>query len=108
MAGSGNPFIPDHEIPIFQEEFQGGGVHTGTAPSAEARLWQAEDGTIALFMVNYVDKETEFSYTIHPRKYGLDAGQLTRSRKYRQREIKSWVRQQEKPFPERRLWDQIK
>jgi hypothetical protein len=73
------PVYPENEIAVFEEEFKGGGSHTGTAPSAEARLWQAEDGTLAIFIANYVNRETEFSYTIHPEKYGLPAGsyQLT-------------------------------
>jgi hypothetical protein len=73
------PVYPDNKVEVFREEFKGGGLHTGAAPSAEARLWQAEDGTIAIFIANYVNKETEFSYTIHPERYGLPAGsyQLT-------------------------------
>lgn len=67
------PVYPDHDLPVFQEEFPGGGVHTGTAPCAEARLWKAEDGSIAIFIANYVNKEVSFSYTIDPGKYGLDA-----------------------------------
>jgi len=67
------PVYPDNEVPVFKEEFRGGGLHTGTAPSAEARLWQAEDGNIAIFLANYVNKEIPFAYTIDPGKYGLDA-----------------------------------
>jgi len=68
------PVYPENEIAVFKEEFKGGGSHTGTAPSAEARLWQAEDGSLAIFIANYVNSKTEFSYTIHPEKYGLPAG----------------------------------
>lgn len=73
------PVYPENKVPFFQEEFTGGGAHTGSAPSAEARLWQAEDGSIAVFIANYTEKETAFSYTIKPAKYGLDAAgyQLT-------------------------------
>jgi len=67
------PVYPDNEVPFFEEEFLGGGRHTGHVPGAEARLWQAEDGSIALFMANYVDREILFSYTIDPEKYGLKA-----------------------------------
>jgi len=66
------PIYPDNRIPVFEEEFPGGGVHTGTAPCAEARLWQAEDGKIAIFIANYVNQKVEFTYTIHPEKYGLE------------------------------------
>lgn len=67
------PIYPDNEIPFFEEEFKGGGLHTGTAPSTEARLWQAEDGSLAIFIANYVNSEVTFSYTIETEKYGLDA-----------------------------------
>jgi len=67
------PVYPENKVPVFQEEFQGGGDHIGTASAAEARLWQANDGTIAIFIANYVDKEVKFTYTIDPHKYGLNA-----------------------------------
>jgi hypothetical protein len=67
------PVYPDNELQLFEEEFIGGGRHTAKVPSAEARLWQAEDGNIALFIANYVDEEVAFSYTLDPSRYGLDA-----------------------------------
>jgi hypothetical protein len=67
------PVYPVNEVAVFQEEFPGGGLHTGTAPNAEARLWQAEDGRVAIFIANYVNEEVEFSYTIDLAKYGLHA-----------------------------------
>ncbi|KPL09695.1 MAG: hypothetical protein AMS26_22545 [Bacteroides sp. SM23_62] len=67
------PVYPDNEVPFFEEEFVGGGRHTGHIPGAEARLWQAEDGSIAIFMANYFDREIPFSFTIDPGKYGLKA-----------------------------------
>jgi hypothetical protein len=67
------PIYPDNKLPVFEEEFPGGGVHTGTTPCAEARLWQAEDGKIAIFIANYVNEKVAFTYTIHPEKYGLEA-----------------------------------
>jgi len=70
------PIYPENKVPVFEEEFPGGGIHTGKAPSAEARLWQAEDGRIAIFIANYVNQKTEFSYTIDPGKYGLTASRF--------------------------------
>ena len=67
------PIYPDNDVPVFKEEFPGGGLHTSKAPSAEARLWQAEDGKIAIFIANYVNEKIPFTYTIDPGKYGLDA-----------------------------------
>jgi len=67
------PVYPENEIPYFEEEFNGGGLHKGKAPSAEARLWQAEDGNIAIFIANYVNEEVAFSYKLDLAKYGLQA-----------------------------------
>jgi hypothetical protein len=68
------PIYPDNEPGYFSQEFRGGGLHTGQAPKAEARLWQAEDGSIAVFFANYVDEDISFSYSLNPEKYGLKAG----------------------------------
>ena len=46
----------------------------GKVPSAEARLWRAEDGNLAVILVNYVDQETEFSYSLDPAEYGMQSG----------------------------------
>jgi hypothetical protein len=67
------PVYPQNEIPYFEEEFYGGGLHKGKAPAAEARLWQAEDGCIAVFMANYVNEEVSFSYKLDLGRYGPDA-----------------------------------
>ncbi len=65
------PVAPTNSIPTFEEEFRDGGLRKGQLPSVEARLWQAEDGHLAVFIANYTDKERPFSYTIDPSKYGL-------------------------------------
>ena len=67
------PVTPANSIPTFEEEFRDGGSHKGKVPSVEARLWQAEDGHLAVFIANYTDKEIPFSYSIDPAKYGLTA-----------------------------------
>ena len=67
------PVSPTNSIPTFEEEFRDGGLHKGKVPSVEARLWQAEDSHLAIFIANYTDKEIPFSYTIDPAKYGLTA-----------------------------------
>ncbi len=50
-----------------------GTSHAGSVPCAEARLWQAEDGRLGVFMANYVNEETPFAFSIDPSKYGLKA-----------------------------------
>jgi len=67
------PLTPAVKIPEIEEEFTEGGIHIGRVPSAEARLWQAEDGHLAIFIANYTEKEIPFSFTIDPAKYGLVA-----------------------------------
>ncbi|MGM0573412.1 MAG: DUF6259 domain-containing protein, partial [Bacteroidota bacterium] len=68
------PLHPENKLPTFEEEFSGGGRHTAEVPAAEARLWQAEDGRLGVFIANYVDAGTAFEYTIDPGEYGLEAG----------------------------------
>jgi len=40
---------------------------------AKHLLWQSEDGHLALFLANYTEKETPFSYNLDPARYGLTA-----------------------------------
>ncbi len=65
------PLTPTNSVPTFEEEFSEGGVHKAKVPSVEARLWQSEDGDLAVFIANYTDREIPFSYTINPARYGL-------------------------------------
>ena len=47
---------------------------TAEVPCAEARLWKSEEGTLAIFFANYVDREIKFPYRINPGDYGLPKG----------------------------------
>jgi hypothetical protein len=67
------PLTPTNAVPAFEEEFTDGGQHKGRVPSVEARLWQAVDGHLAVFIANYTDREIPFSYAIDPANYGLSA-----------------------------------
>lgn len=51
-------------------------------PSAEARLWQAEDSRLALILASYVDEPVKFTWTLDPAKFGLASG------RYRLSELK--------------------
>jgi hypothetical protein len=68
---------PANYIPKFTEEGFGWALYekirTPALPAAEARLWQSEDGCLGIFIVNYVDRNTPFAYTIDTSKYGLKA-----------------------------------
>ena len=48
--------------------------HTGTVPAAEGRLWQDENGRLAVFLANYMDAPVEFKYRIDPAQFGLTGG----------------------------------
>jgi hypothetical protein len=66
------PVEPENPVSTFTEEgFGFGNKHKGTVPIAEGRLWQAENGRLALFLANYIDEPVEFKYRIDPAKFGL-------------------------------------
>ena len=68
---------PINDVPKFTEDSFGWGMYekirTASVPSAEAYLWQSEDGHLGIFLANYVDEEIPFAYSIYPVKYGLRA-----------------------------------
>lgn len=72
------PIEPTNSVPTFSDDSFGWGMYEksrmASVPSAEARLWQSEDNHLGLFLVNYIDKEVLFSYTLDPTKYNLKAG----------------------------------
>jgi len=67
------PIEPENPVATFTEEGFGFNkdIHKGTAPVAEGRLWQDEQGHLAVFLANYIDKPVEFKYRVDPAKYGL-------------------------------------
>jgi hypothetical protein len=73
-----DPVIPTLEIETFTDNGFGQGANEeerlAKVPSAEARLWKAEDGSLAILFANYVDKEIRFPYQINPGDYGLTQG----------------------------------
>ncbi len=74
---------PAETVPSFEEEGLGWNTkHRGSLPSAEARLWQAEDGRLGVIIASYVDDPVKFSWAVDPVRFGLRAG------RYRLSEIK--------------------
>jgi hypothetical protein len=73
-----DPVIPSERIETFTDNGFGWGMYEkqrlAKVPSAEARLWKSEDGTLAVFFANYIDKKVSFSYTVAPGDYGLQEG----------------------------------
>ena len=43
-----------------------------TLPSVQGAIWRAEDGTLGIFLVNYLEKENTVEFQIDPARYGLD------------------------------------
>lgn len=69
------PVTPLKPVPTFSEDVFGWQrKHRGTVPAAEARLWQAEDGRLAVFFANYVDEPVRFAYRVDPARFGLKGG----------------------------------
>jgi hypothetical protein len=70
--------IPTEKIATFNDNGFGWGMYekqrTAEVPCSEARLWKSEEGTLAIFFTNYVDKKVSFSYQINPGDYGLPKG----------------------------------
>ena len=73
-----DPVTPTEEIDTFKDNGFGWGMYekqrSAEVPCAEARLWKSEEGTLAVFFANYVDREISFPYTIDPGDYGLPRG----------------------------------
>jgi len=73
-----DPVIPLSDIGTFNDAGFGWGMYetqrSTNVPCAEARLWKSEEGNLAIFFANYVDKKTLFPYRINPVNYGLPKG----------------------------------
>ena len=64
---------PCNEPPTVTELWPNhrGEQKNGTLPSAMGAVWQAENGNLCILMVNYLEQENIFEYTIDPSEYGL-------------------------------------
>lgn len=69
------PLKPSNSLESFSDEGFGWGMYeekrAANILSAEARIWKAEDGNLAIFLVNYMDRKTEFSYSFDPASFGF-------------------------------------
>jgi hypothetical protein len=70
------PIDPARPMPAFQEPGLKTPDNRAETPSAEARLWQAEDGRLAVLFANYTDEPVEFAWKLNPADYGLRSGHL--------------------------------
>ena len=40
----------------------------------QGSIWRAEDGSLGIFLVNYLDRESTMAFILDPREYGLAPG----------------------------------
>jgi len=70
--------MPEGEMDTFKDDGFGWGMYekqrSAEVPCAEARLWKSEEGKLAVFFANYVDREIAFPYRINPGDYGFAPG----------------------------------
>ncbi|MCE5308574.1 MAG: DUF6259 domain-containing protein [Acidobacteriales bacterium] len=72
------PVRPVNQVPTFTDDnFGWWRKHRGKAPLAEGRLWQAEDGKLAVLLANYSDQEIPFTWRVDPARYGVKGGAYT-------------------------------
>jgi len=74
------PLVPTNKVPTFSKLGMGWGMYekqrATSLPSAEARLWQSENGSLAVVIANHVNEEISFAYAVNPSEYGFGAGEL--------------------------------
>jgi len=67
---------PTNHIETITEPWpdHGNNPRKATLPSIQGGIWKAEDGTLGIFLVNYLEKNNTIEFTIDPAKHGLYAG----------------------------------
>lgn len=45
-----------------------------TLPIAQGSIWRAEDGSLGVFLVNYLDRDVTLAFALDPAQYGLAPG----------------------------------
>jgi len=65
---------PANHIETITETWpdHGNNPRKATLPSMQGAIWRAEDGTLGIFLANYLEKDNTIEFTIDPAKYGLD------------------------------------
>lgn len=64
---------PQNTVPTATEIWknQGGQEENATIPGAMGTIWKSEDGSLAVFMANFLDSETTLAYSFNPGDYGM-------------------------------------
>jgi hypothetical protein len=50
----------------------GNNPRNATLSSVQGSVWKAEDGSLGIFLANYLEKDNTIEFTINPVKYGVD------------------------------------
>jgi len=70
-----NLIKPTNSVKTITETWpdHGNNFRTATLPNIQGSIWKAEDGTLGIFLANYLEKNNTIEFTIDPTKYGLIA-----------------------------------
>jgi len=70
-----NLIKPTNSVKTITEPWpdHGNNFRTATLPNIQGSIWKAEDGTLGIFLANYLEKNNTIEFTIDPTKYGLIA-----------------------------------
>jgi hypothetical protein len=63
---------PTNDVKTITEAWpdHGNNPRTATLPSIQGSVWKAEDGTLGIFLANYLEEDNIIEFEIEPAKYG--------------------------------------
>jgi hypothetical protein len=66
---------PTNDVNTITETWpdHGNNHKTATLPSIQGSIWKAEDGTLGIFLANYLEENNTIEFEIEPVKYGVDS-----------------------------------
>jgi len=66
---------PTSDIGTITEPWpdHGNNPRNATLPGIQGAVWKAEDGTLGIFLTNYLEKDNTIEFTIDPARYGVAA-----------------------------------
>ena len=66
---------PTNDINTITETWpdHGNKPRTATLPSIQGSIWKAEDGTLGIFLANYLEEDNTIEFRIDPAEYGIGA-----------------------------------
>jgi hypothetical protein len=65
---------PTNHIDAITESWpdHGNNPRNATLSSVQGSVWKAEDGSLGIFLANYLEKDNTIEFTIDPAKYGVE------------------------------------